>query len=156
MHIITAKAVAFGECLRPEFKIYSEQVVKNSQALAQELMNNGFDLISNGTDCHLALVSLISKNVTGKQAEDSMERAGLTCNKNTVPNDPASPFVTSGIRLGTPAGTSRGFKEEDFVTIGKLITTVVEGLQSNPDNNSKNEEIVLSQVHDLCKKHPIY
>ncbi len=156
MHIITAKAVAFGECLRPEFKIYSEQVIKNSQALAKELMNNGFDLISNGTDCHLSLVSLISKKVTGKQAEKSLERAGLTCNKNTVPNDPESPFITSGIRIGSPAGTSRGFKEQEFTIIGKLITTVIEGLQSDPDNNSKAEESVLSQVYDLCKKHPIY
>ncbi|MEQ9115396.1 MAG: serine hydroxymethyltransferase [Rickettsiales bacterium] len=156
MHVIAAKAVAFGECLKPEFKSYSQQVIKNAQALAEELIRHDFNLISGGTDCHLMLVSLISKNVSGKDAERSMENAGLTCNKNTVPNDPRSPFVTSGIRLGTPAGTTRGFKEKEFTEIGSMISEVVRGLQNNYEDNSETEQKILSKVENLCKQYPIY
>lgn len=156
MHIIAAKAVAFGECLKPEFKIYSQNVIKNAQALAQELVSHDFDLISGGTDCHMMLVSLVSKGISGKQAEESLERAGLTCNKNAVPNDPRSPFVTSGIRLGSPAGTTRGFGEQEFKLIGSSIAKVIAGLQVDANNNSQTEKNVLSEVRELCKKYPIY
>ena len=156
MHIIAAKAVSFGECLKPEFKLYSHQVIKNAQALADELMKHNFDIISNGTDCHLMLVSLTSRDISGKDAEESLERAGLTCNKNTIPNDPRSPFITSGIRLGSPAGTTRGFKEAEFKLIGQLIAKVLDGFQKNPNNNLQTEKNVLSEVKELCKQFPIY
>ena len=121
MHIITAKAVAFGEALKPEFKTYQEQVLKNAKALAASLMEADFDLVSGGTDNHLMLVDLRKANITGKEMEKRLDQVNITVNKNTIPDDPQSPFVTSGIRVGVPAATSRGLKEEDMALIGKLM-----------------------------------
>jgi len=154
MHVIAGKAVAFGEALKPEFKDYAKRVVANAQALAAVLVERGCAIVSGGTDCHLMLVDLRPKNVTGKAAEESLERAGLTCNKNAIPFDPASPFITSGIRLGTPAGTTRGFGVEEFKTIGNLIGDVLDGMASG--DNSAVETKVRAQVEALCSKFPIY
>lgn len=156
MHVIAAKAVAFGEALRPEFKSYSAQVVSNARALAARLKENGFDIVSGGTDTHVVLVDLRPKGITGKAADEALERAHMTCNKNGVPFDPEKPFVTSGIRLGTPAGTTRGFSEPEFEQIADLITAVIDGLAANPDDNSEVEEKVRGQVAELCSRFPIY
>ncbi len=156
MHVIAGKAVAFGEALQPEFKQYSQNVINNAVALGDTLKAAGYDMVTGGTDCHLLLVDLRSKNLTGKASEASLERAGLTCNKNAVPFDPLSPFVTSGIRVGTPAGTTRGFGEVEFKEIGLMIAQVLDGLIANPEDNSVIENQVLKQVHALCKKFPIY
>ncbi|MFN7038048.1 MAG: serine hydroxymethyltransferase [Alphaproteobacteria bacterium] len=156
MHVIAAKAVAFNEALDEEFKVYSKQVLDNSRALAETLKLRDINIVTDGTDSHMVLVDLRSKNITGKAAEESLERAGLTCNKNSVPFDPKSPFITSGIRLGTPAGTSRGFKTEEFRIVGNLISDVIEGLAKNSDNNSEVEQKTLSQVLNICAKFPIY
>ena len=156
MHVIAAKAVAYGEALQPEFKEYISDVVKNAKILASTLIKRGVDIVSGGTDTHLVLVDLRPKKLTGKDAEVSMERAGLTCNKNGVPFDPEKPWITSGIRLGSPVGTTRGFKEKEFELIGNLIGDVLDGLQKNLHDNSKAEKKVHSEVLDLCKKFPIY
>lgn len=156
MHVIAAKAVAFGEALRPEFKKYAEQVVTNARALAARLKQNGFDIVSDGTDTHVVLVDLRPKGITGKAADEALERAFMTCNKNGVPFDPEKPFITSGIRLGTPAGTTRGFGVTEFEQIADMITKVIDGLASNPDNNETAEAAVREQVAELCKKFPIY
>ncbi len=156
MHVIAAKAVAFGEALRPEFKEYSSQVVANARALADRLLENGFDIVSGGTDTHVVLVDLRPKGITGKAADEALERAFMTCNKNGVPFDPEKPFITSGIRLGTPAGTTRGFAEAEFVEIADMITTVIDGLAANPADNSAAETKVREQVLDLCGRFPIY
>lgn len=157
MHVIAAKAVAFGEALRPEFKDYAAQVIKNAQALAAVLVERGCDIVTGGTDTHLMLVDLRPKKVTGKMADAALERAGITCNKNGIPFDPEKPMVTSGIRLGTPAGTTRGFKEEEFKLIGNLISDVLDGLAANgEDNNQAVEQEVRAKVADLCAKFPIY
>lgn len=157
MHVIAAKAVAFGEALRPEFKDYAAQVIKNAQALAAVLVERGCDIVTGGTDTHLMLVDLRPKKVTGKMADAALERAGITCNKNGIPFDPEKPMVTSGIRLGTPAGTTRGFKEEEFKLIGTLISDVLDGLAANgEDNNQAVEQEVRAKVNDLCAKFPIY
>lgn len=156
MHVIAAKAVAFGEALRPEFKSYSAQVVSNARALAARLKENGFDIVSGGTDTHVVLVDLRPKGITGKAADEALERAHMTCNKNGVPFDPEKPFVTSGIRLGTPAGTTRGFAEPEFEKIADLITTVIDGLAANPDNNAGTEAKVREEVAALCSRFPIY
>jgi glycine hydroxymethyltransferase len=156
MNIITSKAVAFGEALKPEFKIYCKQVIANANILAETFTKHNITSISNGTDCHLILVSLVSMGLTGKEAEASLERAGLTSNKNSIPNDPQSPFITSGIRVGTPAATTRGFTEKDFKQVGDFIAEILFGLEKNPDNNSKTEQEVLTKVKELCKKYPIY
>lgn len=156
MHVIAAKAVAFGEALRPEFKSYSAQVVSNARALAARLKENGFDIVSGGTDTHVVLVDLRPKGITGKAADEALERAHMTCNKNGVPFDPEKPFVTSGIRLGTPAGTTRGFAETEFEKIADLITTVIDGLAANPDNNAGTEAKVREEVAELCSRFPIY
>ena len=155
MHVIAAKAVAFGEALQPSFKAYGKQVVENAQALAATLVKRGVNIVSGGTDNHLMLVDLRPKNLTGKAAEESLERAGLTCNKNAIPFDPEKPFVTSGIRLGTPAGTTRGFGVAEFRQIGELIGDVLDGLSKGGDN-SATEAKVKVQVAELCKKFPIY
>ena len=131
MHVIAAKAVAFGEALQPEFKTYIQQVKKNASILGEVLMSNGIDIVTGGTDSHMVLVDLRSKNVTGKDAEESLERAGMTCNKNGVANDPNPPTITSGIRLGSPAATTRGFKEEEFKFIGEKISTIINALSSS-------------------------
>ena len=156
MHVICAKAVAFGEALKPEFKDYIENVINNAKVLSNVMIDRGLDVVSGGTDTHLTLVDLRPKNLTGKAAERSLENAGITCNKNGVPFDPQSPFVTSGIRLGTPAGTSRGFGEKEFEIIGNYIGDVLDGLSANPDNNSSLESEVKLKVKSLCRKFPIY
>ncbi len=157
MHVIAAKAVAFGEALRPEFKDYAAQVVKNAQVLAATLVERGCDIVTGGTDTHLMLVDLRPKGVTGKMADAALERAGITCNKNGIPFDPEKPMVTSGVRLGTPAGTTRGFKEDEFKLIGNLISDVLDGLAANgEDNNTEVEQGVRAKVGELCKQFPVY
>lgn len=156
MHVIAAKAVAFGEALTPEFKQYGHDIITNARAMAKVLVSRGLNIITGGTDNHLCLVDLRPKNVTGKAAEASLEHAGLTCNKNAIPFDPASPFVTSGIRLGAPAGTTRGFGAAEFETIAHLIGDVLDGLSKNPDDNSAVEKAVFEKVKALTAKFPIY
>ncbi|WP_278674472.1 serine hydroxymethyltransferase [Acidaminococcus fermentans] len=151
MHIIAAKAVALGEALKPEFKAYQKQIIKNAAALADELNQQGLRLVSGGTDNHLVLVDTRSKDLTGKDAEHMLDAIGITCNKNTIPNDPASPFVTSGIRLGAPAATTRGFLEEDFREVAKIIGLVL----SNPGKEEAQKEAA-ARVAALCEKHPLY
>ncbi|MBF0267193.1 MAG: serine hydroxymethyltransferase [Alphaproteobacteria bacterium] len=156
MHVIAAKAVAFGEALRPEFKLYAKQVKENAAALADRLMKRGLDIVSGGTDTHLMLVDLRPKKLTGKAAEASLEHAGLTCNKNGIPFDPEKPTITSGIRLGSPAATTRGLGKADFEYLGDLIGDVLDGLSQNPNDNSAAEKTVRAKVADLCRKYPIY
>ncbi|NBX03894.1 MAG: serine hydroxymethyltransferase, partial [Alphaproteobacteria bacterium] len=155
MHVIAAKAVAFGEALQPSFKAYGKQVVENAQALAATLVSRGVNIVSGGTDNHLMLVDLRPKKLTGKATEEALERAGLTCNKNAIPFDPEKPFVTSGIRLGTPAGTTRGFGVAEFKQIGQLIGDVLDGLAAGGDNSAV-EKKVRAEVEKLCKQFPIY
>ncbi|HEX4183407.1 MAG TPA: serine hydroxymethyltransferase, partial [Caulobacteraceae bacterium] len=150
MHVIAAKAVAFGEALQPEFRVYAQAVLDNARALADALAASGLDIVSGGTDSHLMLVDLRPKGVTGKAAEAGLERANITCNKNGIPFDPAPPAVTSGVRLGTPAGTTRGFGQAEFRRIGKLIAEVVDGLGANPDDNGTVESKVRDEVLALC------
>ena len=158
MHVIAAKAVAFGEALQPEFKAYSQRVKDNAKALAASLMNNGLDIVSGGTDNHSMLVDLRPKKATGKAAEASLVRAGLTCNKNGIPFDPEKPFVTSGIRLGSPAATSRGFGEEEFTEIGNFITEVLDGLMvaNDADANQAAEAAVHAKVVEMTARYPMY
>ncbi len=156
MHAIAGKAAAFGEALKPEFKVYSQTILDNAQALAGALLEGGLDLVSGGTDTHLMLADLRPKGLTGNIAAESLERAGITCNKNGVPNDPEKPTVTSGIRLGTPAGTTRGFGPAEFVRVGEMIVTVLDGLRRNPDDNAGVEAEVRGQVKELCGRFPIY
>ena len=151
MHIIAAKAVAFKEALSPEFKIYQKQVVKNARALSEELVKGGLRIVSGGTDNHLMLVDLRPKGVTGKLAEEKLEEAGITCNKNAIPNDPEKPFITSGIRLGTPAITARGMKEEEAVKIGQMILKVLENI-----NDSEKIKEVKNEVLKLTERFPLY
>ncbi len=157
MHVIAAKAVAFGEALRPDFKEYAAQVVKNAQAMADELMKGGIDIVSGGTDNHLCLADLRPKGVTGKATEAALGRAHITCNKNGVPFDPEKPFVTSGVRLGAPAGTTRGFKEAEFRQIARWIVEVVDGLAANGEEGNVDVEAkVKAEVEALCKRFPLY
>ncbi|PCJ59835.1 MAG: serine hydroxymethyltransferase [Rhodospirillaceae bacterium] len=156
MHVIAAKAVAFGENLRPEFKEYARNVVENAAALAAVLAERGFDIVSGGTDTHLLLVDLRSKNVTGKDAEATLERANLTCNKNGIPFDPQPPKITSGIRLGSPAGTTRGFGVQEFRQVGALVADVLEGFAANPTDNLAAEAAAKECVDALCRRFPIY
>ncbi|PZU13771.1 MAG: serine hydroxymethyltransferase [Sphingobium sp.] len=157
MHIVAAKAVAFKEALTPEFKAYAHQIVANAKALAATLADAGLSIVSGGTDNHLMLVDLRAKNTTGKAAEKALDRAYITCNKNNVPFDTASPFVTSGVRLGTPAGTTRGFGEEEFREVGRLIAEVVEGLNRNGDEGDGQVEAhVREKVLALTARFPIY
>jgi glycine hydroxymethyltransferase len=156
MHVIAAKAVAFGEALRPEFKEYAQQVVDNAKALAEVLVKRGFDIVTGGTDTHLMLVDLRPKGLKGNNAEVALERAGITCNKNGIPFDTEKPTITSGVRLGTPAGTTRGFGVEEFRQIGELIGDVLDALVDNPDGNAQVETAVRTKVEDLCKRFPIY
>ena len=156
MHVIAAKAVAFGEALRPEFKVYSQRVVDNAKVLAETLQTRGLDIVSGGTDTHLMLVDLRPKGLKGNAAEESLERAGMTCNKNGVPGDPEKPTVTSGVRLGTPAGTTRGFGTVEFAQIGNMIGDVLDGLAANPDDNSVAEAKAREAVSELCRRFPIY
>lgn len=150
-HIIAAKAVCFKEAAEPEFKDYQEQVIRNAQALAQALIEKGFNLVSGGTDNHLVLVNLVNKNITGKKAEHLLDEANITTNKNAVPNDPQSPFVTSGLRLGTPAMTSRGFKEDDVRRVVDAIALVID----NPEDAASMDQ-ARAIVKELCDKYPLY
>ena len=149
MHVIAAKAVSFKEALSPEFKIYQQQIVKNAKALASNLIERDFKIVSGGTDNHLMLVDLQNWNVTGKEAEKLLDAANITCNKNTIPNDPQSPFVTSGIRLGTPAVTTRGMKEADMEIIAEAITLVIKDVEAN-------KEKAMALVKGLTDKYPLY
>ncbi|ALG89545.1 MULTISPECIES: serine hydroxymethyltransferase [Actibacterium] len=157
MHVIAGKAVAFGEALRPEFREYAAQVVKNAQALADQLMKGGLDIVTGGTDTHVLLVDLRPKGVKGNATEKALERAHITCNKNGIPFDPEKPMVTSGVRLGTPAGTTRGFGAPEFRQIADWIVEVVDGLAANgEEGNSAVEAKVKAEVMALCKRFPIY
>ncbi len=156
MHVIAAKAVALGEALTADFKLYSQHVVENAKALATVMVERGCAIVSGGTDNHLMLVDLRPKGVKGNAAEESLERANITCNKNGVPFDPEKPTVTSGIRLGTPAGTTRGFGVAEFQEIGHMISDVLDGLVANPDDNSEAENTVRNRVANLCRGFPIY
>jgi glycine hydroxymethyltransferase len=156
MHVIAAKAVAFGEALRPEFKAYAGRIVENAKALASVLAERGLDIVSGGTDTHLMLVDLRPKALTGKAAEESLGRARLTCNKNGIPFDPEKPTVTSGIRLGTPAGTTRGFGPAEFRRVGELIADVLDGLAVNAEDNEAAEATARDGVGELCRRFPVY
>ncbi|MCP5382175.1 MAG: serine hydroxymethyltransferase [Kordiimonadaceae bacterium] len=156
MHVIAAKAVAFGEALTPEFKQYAAQVKSNAHALAAKLKAGGCDIVSGGTDTHVILVDLRPKGLTGRDADNSLGRANITCNKNGVPFDPEKPMITSGIRVGTPAGTTRGFKEAEFELVGDYILEILDGLAKNPEDNSAAEAVVREKVIALCDKFPIY
>ena len=157
MHVIAAKAVAFGEALRPEFKDYQKAVIANAQILAETLIKGGLDIVSGGTDTHLLLVDLRPKGVKGNTTEEALGRANITCNKNGIPFDPEKPMVTSGVRLGSPAGTTRGFGQKEFAAIGEMIIEVVDGLAANgAENNSEVEARVAAKVADLCARFPMY
>jgi len=157
MHVIAAKAVAFGEALRPDFKTYARDVIDNCKALGERLVEGGVDLVSGGTDTHLVLVDLRPKGLTGKAADEALERAGITCNKNGVPGDPEKPFITSGIRLGSPAGTTRGFGTAEFRQVADWIIEVLDGLKANgADGNAEVEAAVRAKVRALCARFPIY
>ena len=158
MHVIAAKAVAFGECLKPEFKDYAQAIVDNARALAAALQERGYNIVSGGTDSHVMIVDLRGKSFFGKHAEKSMDRAGLTCNKNTVPNDPEGPFTTSGIRIGAPAITTRGFGTAEMAQVGNMIADVLDALEGTEDPMAATdvEATVLAQVKELCGKFPIY
>ena len=151
MHVIAAKAVAFGEALQPEFKEYAEQVIKNAKVLAAELMSKGLTIVSGGTDTHVMLVDVRNTGLTGKEAEHLLDEIGITANKNTIPFDPASPFVTSGVRLGTPALTTRGLKEDDMKEIADIIAVVLQ----NPEDTAKHQDAA-KRVVALCEKYPLY
>jgi glycine hydroxymethyltransferase len=158
MPVIAAKAVAFGEALKPEFKVYAQNVVANAKALADSLKSTGLDIVSGGTDNHLMLVDLRPKNATGKRAEAALGRANITCNKNGIPFDPEKPFVTSGVRLGTPAGTTRGFGAAEFREIGNLIAEVLDGLKAanSDEGNATVEAAVKQKVMALTERFPLY
>jgi glycine hydroxymethyltransferase len=156
MHVIAGKAVAFKEALQPDFKAYGQAVINNARALAETLKNRGYTILTGGTDCHLVLIDLRNKKLNGKESEQALERAGLTCNKNAVPFDTESPFITSGIRLGTPAATTRGFGVAEFQSVGTYVADVLDGLSANKEENSAIEKSTLAKVHALCERFPIY
>jgi len=156
MHVIAAKAVCFKEALNPNFKIYTKQVIANAKTLSETLIKNGFKIFSGGTDTHLMLLDLRDFNLTGKLAESSLGKANITCNKNSIPFDTESPMITSGVRLGTPASTTRGFGQKEFILVGQLISKLLKELAKNPENNSKVENEVKKEVIDLCNSFPIY
>ena len=156
MHVIAAKAAAFGEALKPNFKEYVSQIINNAKALAKELENQGVKIVSGGTDSHVILCDLRPLNITGKISEESLDRAGITCNKNAVPYDTQKPFITSGLRIGTPAVTTRGFKEKEMLKIGQLIGKVLKSIAKNPDELASVEEEVKKEVITLCKEFPLY
>jgi len=156
MHVIAGKAVAFGEALQPEFKTYIDRVLANAKALGEVLVAGGVDLVTGGTDNHLVLVDLRPKGLKGNQVEHALERAGITCNKNGIPFDDEKPTVTSGVRLGTPAGTTRGFGVAEFRQVGELILQVFDGLKNNPDGDEATEKRVRSKILALCEQFPIY
>jgi glycine hydroxymethyltransferase len=157
MHVVAAKAVAFGEALRPEFKDYAVRIVANAQTLANKLKERGCAVVAGGTDTHLALIDLTPKGITGRDADEALERAGITCNKNGVPFDPLPPTKTSGIRVGSPAGTTRGFGQAEFAAIGDMIADVLDGLAKNGEHdNAEVEKAVNARVRALCARFPIY
>ncbi len=156
MHAIAGKAAGFGEALRPEFRRYTEQVIRNAQVLSEGLISRGLDIVSGGTDTHLVLVDLRPKGLTGNISEVSLENAGITCNKNGVPFDPQPPMVTSGVRLGAPAGTTRGFGETEFTQIAEFIGDILDGLAKNSEDNQIVEKKVREDVRELCRAFPIY
>jgi glycine hydroxymethyltransferase len=156
MHVIAAKAVCFKEALDPSFKTYTKQVINNAKTLSETLIKNDFKIFSGGTDTHLMLLDLRDFKLTGKLAENSLGKANITCNKNSIPFDTESPMVTSGVRLGTPASTTRGFGKKEFVLVGQLISKLLKELAKNPENNSKAEKEVQKEVIDLCTSFPIY
>jgi glycine hydroxymethyltransferase len=158
MHVIAGKAVAFAEALKPDFKVYAHNVVANAKALASSLQETGLDIVSGGTDNHLMLVDLRPKNATGKRAEAALGRANITCNKNGIPFDPEKPFVTSGVRLGTPAGTTRGFGQAEFREVGKLIAEVLDGLKAanSDEGNASVEASVKQRVVEMTDRFPLY
>ncbi|MEP3244861.1 MAG: serine hydroxymethyltransferase [Sneathiella sp.] len=156
MHVIAGKAVAFGEALQPSFKTYAKAVVENADILAKTLISHGLDIVSGGTDTHVVLVDLRPKKLTGNVAERSLENANITCNKNGIPFDPEKPTVTSGVRLGSPAATTRGFGAEEFAKVGDLIAEVLDGLVANPEDNSSVEAKVRGDVKTLCDNYPLY
>lgn len=149
MHVIAAKAVCFKEALDPSFKVYAQNIIDNAQALAKGLISRGFDIVSGGTDNHLMLVNLVNKGITGKEAEKLLDAANITCNKNTVPNDPQSPFVTSGVRLGTAAVTTRGFNTADMDVVAEAIAMLI-------DDVDANKEKAMAMVKELTDKYPLY
>lgn len=155
-HVIAAKAVAFGEALKPDFKEYAEQIIQNAKALEETLRSRDIDMVSGGTDSHLILIDLRSKKLTGNIVCDSLERANITCNKNAVPFDPEKPSITSGLRVGTPAGTTRGFGIHEFEDVGEMIGDIIDGLRLNPEDNSVMEKIVKEKTLELCRAFPIY
>ncbi len=157
MHVIAAKAVCFGEALKPEFKSYARAVVANAKVLAGELVKGGLDIVSGGTDSHIVLVDLRPKKLTGNVTEKALERAGMTCNKNAVPFDPEKPMVTSGVRLGTPAATTRGFGEAEWAQVGQMIVETLDGLSANgAENNAAVEKAIRAKVETLCARFPVY
>jgi glycine hydroxymethyltransferase len=156
MHVVSAKAVAFKEALQPGFKIYARAVVDNARALAAQLVEGGLDIVTGGTDTHLVLVDLRPKGLTGRDAEQALERAFITCNKNAIPFDPEKPMVTSGLRLGAPAGTTRGFGVAEFREVGAMIVEVLDALAATPDGNAAVEAAVKDRVLELCARFPIY
>jgi glycine hydroxymethyltransferase len=156
MHVIAAKAVCFKEALDPSFKSYTKQVIENAKILSETLIKNNFKIFSGGTDTHLMLLDLRDFNLTGKLAESSLGKANITCNKNSIPFDTQSPMITSGVRLGTPASTTRGFGQKEFVLVGQLISKLLKELAKNPENNSRAENEVKKEVIDLCSSFPIY
>ncbi|WP_332687402.1 serine hydroxymethyltransferase [Devosia sp.] len=157
MHVIAAKAVAFGEALQPGFKIYARDVIANAQVLAATMTAGGLNIVSGGTDCHMVLVDLRPKGVKGRDAEHALERAGLTCNKNAIPFDPEKPAITSGVRVGTSAGTTRGFGQAEFKRVGELILQVIDALAAaGPEGDAAVEKRVLAEVRDICARFPIY
>src|ERR1700744_440249 len=156
MHVIAAKAVAFGEALQPEFKLYAKNVVENAKALAEVLKSSGLDIVTGGTDTHLMLVDLRPKGAKGRPTEHALDRAGITCNKNAVPFDTEKAVITSGVRLGSPAGTTRGFRTAEFREIGKLIVEVVDAVAKNEAGDAQVEQSVARRVSDLCTRFPIY
>ncbi|MCK5284243.1 MAG: serine hydroxymethyltransferase [Alphaproteobacteria bacterium] len=157
MHVIAAKAVCYGEALKPEFKLYAKAIIENAKVLADVLIQGGFDIVSGGTDSHIVLLDLRPKGLTGNVTEESLERAGMTCNKNAVPFDPEPPMVTSGVRLGTPAATSRGFGVDEWKLVGEYMVEVLDGLAVNgEDGNSAVEQAVRAKIEALCARFPIY
>ena len=157
MHVIAAKAVAFGEALRPEFKSYSAAVIENAKILAATLKERGADVVAGGTDTHLALIDLSPLGITGRDADEALERAGITCNKNSIPNDPQPPMKTSGIRVGSPAGTTRGFGPAEFRLIGDMVADVLDGLREKGEGGDPSVEAdVRGRVQALCDRFPIY
>ena len=156
MHVIAGKAVAFGEALKPEFKSYMLQVLDNANILSKALVARGYNIVTGGTDCHLLVVDLTNKGVSGKQAEEILEEINITCNKNTIPFDSKSPFVTSGIRLGTPAITTRGFVGEDIKLMADIMADVLDVVSNNQALGESDKEKTLQKVSNICNKYPIY